>query len=288
WDFPSDARAVAGWSARGRGAPSVSRQALDDPQSCAARPRVSRHLDGGRAERTARQQPDLGAPPALATRGAGWTETVGGPAPEGVLHPPVLQRMVGEHGEAASRPKAAPALGEEALEPGELVVDRDADRLEGPGGGVEARTPATEAAHDPSELGGRRERSRAHDRARHPPRAGLLPVVGDQAGEVALGPGVHDLGGRERSGRVHAHVQRTLGLETEPTRGVVQLERAHPEVEEHAVRSVAAEVPENLRQVSEVRLPEDDRVETAGAPASARVRWRPMLTLRLDSQPQLI
>src|SRR5580765_3377394 len=104
--------------------------------------------------------------------------------------------MVGEHRETTAGTEERPAPGEEAIEVVELLVYRDADALKGPGRGIDARPAAAEdTAHHAGEAGRRGERSGAHDGARHRPRASLLAVFEDDAGEVVLGPAVHDLRG---------------------------------------------------------------------------------------------
>src|SRR5204863_7365227 len=92
---------------------------------------------GRGTKRAPGQQADLGAQAAHAGGWARRAEAVGRPAAEGVLHPPILERVVGEHGEPAARTEHAIAVGEEALELAQLVVHRHADRLEAAGCGME-------------------------------------------------------------------------------------------------------------------------------------------------------
>src|SRR5206468_1687989 len=83
-------------------------------------------------------------------------------APEGLLHAAVLERVVGEDREPPARTEDRPAPGEEPVELAELVVHRDADRLEGARRGVKARPRTARDGGDRAhEVGGGRERARA-------------------------------------------------------------------------------------------------------------------------------
>src|SRR5206468_6919000 len=123
---PPVVRAVAGPSGRApRRRRSGSRallQPLDDAEAGAAGARVARDLARRGTQRAPGQQADLGAPAADAARCARRAEAGRRPAAEGVLHPPVLERVVGEHGEPAPRTEHAIAVREEALELSQLVV----------------------------------------------------------------------------------------------------------------------------------------------------------------------
>src|SRR5438132_3760757 len=183
---PTAAPEAAGCAARGVATPHRSPspagpELLDDAQPRAPRARVPRDLRGSRTDWPAGQQADLGAPPARALREPRWAEAVRGPAAEGRLHPPVLQRVVREDGQAAFRAQEAVAVREKAVEPAELVVDGDAQGLKRAGGGMDTRAATAEhAGHDGRELAGGAERTGAHDGARDGPRPSLLAVLGEQ------------------------------------------------------------------------------------------------------------
>src|SRR5207248_1314708 len=118
---------------------------LDDPEAGAAGAGVACDLERRGTQRAAGQLADLGAPAAHAARRARRTEAVGRPTAEGVLHAPILERVVGEHGEPAARTEHAVAVGEEALQLAQLVVHGDAERLEGAGAGMAPGPSPSEA-----------------------------------------------------------------------------------------------------------------------------------------------
>src|SRR5437762_6962250 len=208
-DAPPVVRAVVGPSGRGsrrrRNGSCALLQPLDDTEAGTARARVARDLERRGTKRAARQQADRGAPAAHAARRARRAEAVGRPAAEGVLHAPVLERVVGEHGEPAARTEHAVAVGEEALQLAQLVVHRDADRLEGAGCGMEpGPSPAEDARDHARQLARRGEGTGAHDGARQRAGARLLAELGQGTGDLALGPLVHDLGGAGTAAGIHA------------------------------------------------------------------------------------
>ena len=76
----------------------------------------------------------VGRGPASATAGR-WREPAGSDAAarlEEALHDPVLEAVEGDHGEPAAGREHLLGGGEPALELGQLLVDVDAQRLEGP------------------------------------------------------------------------------------------------------------------------------------------------------------
>ena len=157
--------------------------------------------------------------------------------PHELLDHAVFQRMEADHRKPAAGSEHLQRSCKTALQLAELVVDVHADGLEGPRGRV---TPALArahcAAHDPRELrcGGNRFEGALFDY-----------VSGDAAGEALftqrtdhvadlVGRGAGEpLRGADSVRRVHAHVERTVGLETEAARGFVELRRRHAEVEQN-------------------------------------------------------
>src|ERR1019366_5550752 len=129
-----------------------------------------------------------------------------------------------------------------ATEALQLVVDLDAERLEGPGGGMYPLWP--EAArdgllHQLSKLLGRGHRASPPLPDEGPGNRGgepLLAVGADQGGQLGLVPTVED-GGRGLGGRglVHPHVERAVLPEAEAAGGVVELEGGGAKVEAEGV-----------------------------------------------------
>src|SRR5205085_7417845 len=90
------------------------------------------------------------------------------PLGQEALHTAVFKRMEGNPCKSAFRSEQLPGGGQGAVELVELAVDRDAQRLEGPLGGVaaaEARRRGDRALDELDQLLGRGQRTLAHDRA---------------------------------------------------------------------------------------------------------------------------
>src|SRR5690606_15597290 len=100
-----------------------------------------------------------------------WAGAPGGAAVDALLDDAVLQRVVGDHHEAASGAEGGDGGVEPALEGAQLVVDRDAERLEDLAGRVAA--PA------------RRGRDGAGDGVRQLRGAGEGPAGDDGCGDAA-------------------------------------------------------------------------------------------------------
>ena len=128
-----------------------------------------------------------GSSPAGTTgRSGGTVEVV--PRGEGLLDEPVLERVVAHHHDAAADADGVDGGGDGPAQHAELVVDLDAQRLEGALGRVSARTP-------------RRRRDRLAEQLDQPGRAGErlgLPLPddrpGDLAGELLLAVAAQDPG----------------------------------------------------------------------------------------------
>jgi len=138
-------------------------------------------------------------------------------------------------------------------------------RRESPGG----------AAHHLRELGRlvvKCRRRRASTIARAMRRdACSSPTAVDDVGQLALGQAVHEIRGRESLRRVHAHVERALGVEAEPAGGLVELQRAHAHVDEHARRRLPRPGDRGSRGSPRARSARGLRTRPGGrAPARAR------------------
>jgi len=100
---------------------------------------------------------------------------------------------------------------EAASEVAELVIHGHAERLEHPGGRVDlagaARLHARDEAAEFVRGDERPPGPAADDRAGDARGLGLLTELGEDPPEVALFPGVHQVGRRERKARVGPHVE---------------------------------------------------------------------------------
>jgi hypothetical protein len=145
----------------------------------------------------------------------------------------------------ASTPPAlsrANAAGERALDGADLVVDGDADALEGPGRGMDPhRVPVAggNGLGDQRRKGGRAGQGAGAagrgDRADNAAPVGLLAEIADGAREHLGSRRLEPARGRHAVARVHAHVGRRILPEGEAAGRVVELEGRDAEVEEDAV-----------------------------------------------------
>ncbi len=144
-------------------------------------------------------------------------------------------------------PNTSKVCAERALESAELVVERDADRLERARGGMDAGTPRLTprvCRDERRQLPRRRKRrrcTRADDRGRDLPSARLFAVTKQNVDELLLRYSREPLGSRRTVGAVHAHVQRSVVRETEAARRFIQLRRRDPKVEQNPGQSPPTE-----------------------------------------------
>ena len=167
------------------------------------RPRVGRDL--ARVGATARR--------VSSSASGSWPQTQIGSS-GGQMHPrarparkrltrPILERVEGDRGQPAAGAQQVPGSGQRLVELGELVVDGDPQRLEGPPGRMAAgelrRDRHRRLDHLDKLLGGVEllASTRADDRPRDLGGVALLAVLAQQARQPALVPGVDDLLRRE-------------------------------------------------------------------------------------------
>ena len=65
---------------------------------------------------------------------------------------------------------------------------------------------------------------------------------------------IHQIRGRLRLSSIYAHIERALGLKTEPARRVIQLHRRYAQVEENPVKYASAKVLSLLREIAIARM----------------------------------
>ena len=155
------------------------------------------------------------------------------------LHDPILERVERDDRETAAGTQHAERCRKAALQVRELVVHRDAQRLEDARRRIDrARALGLDAEHELPEVVGREERlarASAHDRRRDAPGLRLLAVLGEDAAKLALIPGIHDVRRRDAKPGIGAHIEWTRSAEAEAAPGVRELDGRETEVEERAV-----------------------------------------------------
>src|SRR5690349_5766296 len=114
------------------GGPRRRRGALGGAQARRARARVGGELGVAGLDRAALQQPEGRRPPRADGEVARAARGLGGALAQEILHAAVFERVEGDHGEPAARCEQAFGRREAAIELAELVVDHQAQRLEGP------------------------------------------------------------------------------------------------------------------------------------------------------------
>ena len=177
--------------------------------------------------------------PADAGGEVGRTNAVARFAREELFDDPILERVKGDDRDPASGAEDAHRAGEPRREVRELVIHRDAERLEDSRGRIDApRTARLHARDEAAELVGGLEcrlGTAADDRAGDARGFRLFAVLGKDASEIARGPAVHEVGRSEPKVRVGTHIQRASRAKAEAPLFVGKLERAEPEIQEDAV-----------------------------------------------------
>src|SRR5690606_35072240 len=210
------------------------------PQAGAPRTWVRRHLPRRPKHGLPRQRPTQRPPPTLTDRQFRRADAPAAPLPEGLLHPPVLQRVVGQHHEHAPRRQLVPQDGQRPLELLQLLVHRDPQRLEDPRLVLHTETCAEDSLQDLQQVVARPERllpTPLHHLRRQPPRTPLLTVTPEHLRQLRLRGLVQQLRRRalpHPGFTRHAHVQRHTRAERESSRGLVHLPRGDPEVQQRA------------------------------------------------------
>ncbi len=164
-----------------------------------------------------------------------------------------------KHRTAALRDQCVDGLLERRGKDVELVVDLDAQRLEGSARGMTtppARRRRDRIANHFGQLGRRVQGTGRDDRSGDTGGEPLIAVRREglrQSGLVVL---VHDGCGRARLGLIHPHVERTVVAITETTLGSIELRRTDAQIEEHAAHRVDPLVLHDLGEVIEARFAE--------------------------------
>src|SRR5436190_12572659 len=210
-------------------------------KTCRRRARVRRPLARAGTDRLPRERPQLRLLAALANRKVGWALAAALEVAHEALDEPVFEGVEADHGEPSARTEHRECRRKGGLERAELVVDRDAQRLED----AFRRMSVSEAGR-----GGNRGLDRlhkvarplerlllaaAHDRLRNLPGVALLAVPLEDRRQVTFVRFVHDAGGADVGGRIHAHVERRVRRVREAPFRTVDLHRRDAEVEQDRV-----------------------------------------------------
>ncbi len=178
--------------------------------------------------------------------------------------------MVREHGDPAADRDPVHRRRNGPLQPRELAVDLDAQRLEGPLGRVAAgplgglRQGVADQLDEPGAVGEGLLLAPTDDRGHDPLGLLLLAVLAQDPDQLARRVGVQDLGGADARGLVHPHVQRRVLRVSEPAVGLVQLHGGDAQVEEDALDGREAQPVQDLGEVGV------DRVDEGGPVAEGR------------------
>ena len=144
-----------------------------------------------------------------------------------MLHDAILEGVEADDDQARPAPQVGDHVPQEALEALQLAIHPDAKGLERAGGRVDPLAPPRhDAPDDGGQLTGRPEggaQPRRHNRAGHPARVTLLTVLVDDIRQFLLVARVEQVRGRGAARAVHAHVERLVAPEAEPTAVRVEL-----------------------------------------------------------------
>src|SRR6185369_14229830 len=115
--------------------------------------------------------------------------------------------------------------------------------------------PADRLRNQVGQLAGTFERCLAaalDDRSRDPATVAFFAELPENVGDLGLIGASEKARGAFAVGRIHAHVERRVGLEAESSSGVIELRRRYAEVEQHSVQTVARRIP--LDQIGEAAV----------------------------------
>ena len=203
----------------------------------AARARIGRHFVGVRHDRLAGREPAQRPAPAGAHGLPRRADAGTGPFAEGLLHQPVLARVIGDDGEAPAGASASLNAGSARARPASssFTAIRTAWNSRAKSGGP-ARGPSTArmALTRSSLMANGWPVAPADDFTGQPPRPALVAVFGEHARQLGLFGVVQERGGGGAL-PAHAHVERSTRTESKPALGLVQLPGGDAEVEQDEV-----------------------------------------------------
>ena len=175
----------------------------------------------------------------------------------------------------AARPQTAGGGLEKAIEPVELPVDPDPERLERARRRIDPHESAARnrASHDRREPPGgvdRRLTARVNDGARDAPREPLFAELKDRIRQLDLARSRQQVGGRLAAASVHSHVERLVALKAEAAARSLELHRRHAEVGQRAVDEGDAEPVEHVVERAVIGVHELDAIGATAPTSRAR------------------
>src|SRR2546427_409665 len=144
----------------------------------------------------------------------------------------------------------------------QLVVDRDADALEGPGRDVDVARPRPSGdgrLHGCGQIARGAQRAARHYELCDPPRPPLFAIVAQGPLELCDVKLVDDPRGGERGAGVHPHVQRPVGAKAEAALSGVELDAGETEVEKDQVGRDEPGPASHGVQLAEATMDDDHR-----------------------------
>ncbi len=218
----------------------------------------------------------------------GRTNAVARLPDEELLRDPVLERVEGDDREPTAWAQRPHGGLEALLKILELMVDRDAQRLEDPRRRIDAApTLRLHARDEAAEIVCRKERLRcaaSGDRSSDATRLGLPAELAEGAAQLALVPAVHDVCRRDAEVWVGAHVQRAFCAKAEASPLVGELERGETEIKDDPVEWRETLLAGHDVEKREVGADEDGAVAEASENA-ARLRESRGVDIETDESP---
>src|SRR5439155_23691893 len=191
------------------------------------------------------------------------------------LDDPILERVVAEDDEPAAGPEQVHCRREPGLQGVELLVDGDPQRLEHPGGRVDAPAGTWVDGHRPFDDRGELLRrldlcrpARVDDGPGDAAGVRFLAVSPEQRSELGRVQRGDELGGGHAATSIETHVERPAGPEPEAPGPVRELGAREPEIEEQAVDGAEARRRCDVCEIPEVGLAQDEPVAEARSEAT--------------------
>src|SRR5580700_3278810 len=194
---------------------------LRNAKACRPRSRVGREFRRSRPDHLAGEEKECGPVDAGAVGLLGWTDTILSCDVECVLYKGVLERVEGDDPKTPTGPEDADCCLQASFEAFELVVHRDAKRLECARRRVNPLWPEPPRHHLLDELtklrrgGDRGSLARSDDSVRDRSGESLVAVVADHGHQLVRRQGIDKVRRGDPGRRVHAHVERSVVAEAE-------------------------------------------------------------------------
>ena len=198
--------------------------------------------------------------------------------------------MEGDHRQPPTGVQPGHRLPHHPVHRAQLVVDGDADGLEGPLGRV-LFLPQGRRGHGPLDDLHQLQRGLngalvpgPDDGSRDGGGVPLLPILPEDAPQLLLGPLVDHRPGRQGVGLIHAHIQGGVRPVGKAPGCVVQLGGGHPQIKEHAVHPVQAQPVQDGVQRTEIAVYQGDPLPPRRQPLLRRVQSR-LIPVHADEPP---